>query len=176
MPKPNGPQWIDVYHASDWADSPHDVSATDVEAQEYFNTHPDVLHMGTEDSVNDAEFGDRAYEHKYRIPVSHIYPVVFGDSKEDMDDEKEFAKRGGETEFEYSMKRRAREGDHEGLFESIPADPLHAIRNNMVIPYRNIKEAPGEISYMVPKSLITQGIVKYHGVRSRWWVGDDDED
>lgn len=38
------------------------------------------------------------------------------------------------------------------------------INSGVVQPYRNIVENPGNISYMIPKSAIQSGAVKYAGL------------
>ena len=171
MPTPDGPQFIHMLHASLSPDAPHlDTSYSNPE--KYSNSHPDIMHMGTARTVDDAFLSNRPYVHKYRVPVSHVYPAVFGDEKELIDSEERQIVGYGAEPHETSFGR-AMTGIQEGLFEQTPATPEFVLRNNVVVPYRNRLEGKGEISYMVPKSLFPRSSgdkdspIEYLGVEHR---------
>lgn len=161
MPAPDGPQWMDVFHASYEHVPPH---LRDYEDMNYYtNSDPDVIHMGTAKTIGDYGLRSRPYVHTYSVPTSHLYPVTFGDEQQFLDADN----FGLDTSSEFN---KAMKGVQEGLFETIPGDPRLAITSNTVVPYRNREESPGSLSYMVPKKLIASGDVKYKGVSPTWHV------
>lgn len=173
MPKPDGPQFVTVFHSSEDAVPPHEVhyGSTNTDwkkgaSLEEENRHPRVIHAGTEAST---EGFKRPYTHVYEIPVEHQYPVTFGDApRMTFDDESEtFDRKTGEPvskNFVGEYQQRLR-GVQQGLFESIPGDPELAVRTEMAVPYRNKGEDKGSISWMVPKSAIRSGNIRYKGLK-----------
>lgn len=172
MPKPTGPQFVTVYHASDQLSPPHEVhygsTSTDWtpgSTVEQDNRDPQVIHAGTEKST---EGFKRPYTHVYEIPAEHQYPVAFGDSPEMTfrDDRESFDPSTGEPKsnpwidkFQKSLR-----GTQQGLFESTPGDPKLAIRTGMAVPYRNKGEDMGSISWMMPKEAINENRIRYVGM------------
>lgn len=180
MTKPLGPQFVTVYHASEQETPPHEVEASEKLKSRYkhtvgkfpenypvsSNVHPDVIHGGTEQSAS--EFA-RLYTHVYEIPVEKQYPVAFGDAPQMTfsDEREEFdpstgnpVMRGFPKDYQQNMR-----GVQPGLFESIPGDPRLALKSQMAVPYRNKGEDPGSISWMIPKSVIKEGGIRYVGLK-----------
>lgn len=160
MPAPDGPQWVTVYHASTSHEEPHRMLEDwEPGLEKYSNAHYNVLHMGTEESMKHPFLANKRFMHKYSIPDSHIYPVTFGDEGHLMRRQAREDRAGGATPFSRAMK-----GVQPGLFETVSGDPELALSSGMAVPYRNMAEGVGEISYMMPKSLIHSGVGKYHGI------------
>lgn len=88
-----------------------------------------------------------------------IDPVVYGDAAGQL----LFVATRPEHPLVRDFNKRM-EGKQQGLWEHISADPKEAVQTGKVIPYRNTHEDRGSISYMVPKSAIRSGKVKYAGV------------
>lgn len=124
------------------------------------NTHPDVLHMGDRRAALQIH---RTHLHEYEIDTDAIQPWVVGDAKIIMDEDDAFRKSGHvnwhSKEFDEKMA-----GKQEQLWETVPGDPLEAISKMNAIPYRNRRENPGSISYMVPKGLSQTGRLRHVGV------------
>jgi hypothetical protein len=148
-------QWITIHHMSDHPDPPHILGREKVNG--YSNAIPEALHMGTDKTVESHFLSHRPYQHTYQVPISHVYPVAFGDEAEFIDKEHH---NPSHDEFVNNMS-----GRQEGLFETMPMDPQLSIKTQMAVPYRNRVEGPGELSYLVPKSIIGENSpVKYVGM------------
>lgn len=145
---------IKMYHIA-WAETPpHELQPTKL--QEYDpenNIHPDVLHMGTRRSALQIY---RTTLHEYEVDHKDLDPVVYGEAPYIMADGA-FHSFHKQKEFTNKMQ-----GVQEGLWESVPAPVLEAA-SGKIIQYRNRMEDPGSISYMVPKSAIKEGRVRYKG-------------
>ncbi len=149
-----------VYHASRDAAPPHEVEPKYAEKQRQFkektkndpnhfgNTHPDIIHAGTLASAHEIGGGTRQFIHMYELDTREASPVVYGD-----------APGLGETQ---KFKRNL-VGEQESLWESIPSTGMETLEHGKVQPYRNKAEDEGSISYMIPKSEIAKGRVKYVG-------------
>lgn len=161
MPRPNGPQFIKLFHVS-WDETPpHMLKPNGLQTHvKGDNVHPDVLHMGDRKSALQIH---RTHLHEYEMDPSVVQPWVVGDSKEVMDEDDEWRQsehtNQRTTDFDKSMV-----GKQEQLWETTPGNPLDAIDKLEAIPYRNRRENPGSISYMVPKGLIRTGYVRHVGV------------
>jgi hypothetical protein len=155
-----GEHIIRVYHSSRSNEPPHtyeppyaDTHRRQREEQyrEGFssvNTHPDIIHAGTSESAHEVGGGTRPFIHMYEIDTREMSPVVYGD-----------APGLGETQ---KFKRRLA-GEQESLWESIHSTGEETLKHGLVQPYRNKAEDEGSISYMIPKSAIKAGRVKYAG-------------
>lgn len=154
---------IKVFHSS-WREiPPHEFGTAESEGiiEGHTNADPDVVHMGTRKSALDAG-GGRRFLHEYEIPSHLVYPTVFGDEYKEMAyEDREIAYGADPSETKYG---KAIKGVKEGLFESIPGEASFALKAKMAIPYRNRVENPGDISYMVPKSIINSEGVRHVGV------------
>lgn len=148
--------YIKAYHIS-WNETPpHELTPTIAQDyQEDENTHPDVLHMGSRKAAMQIW---RTHLHEYEIDPSALHPVVHGDSPQMME-RAEYNPRS-KKEVTDAMSKVQPE-----LWESIPGNPLDAVNTGKVFPYRNFAEDVGSISYMVPKSAIAEGKVRYVGVK-----------
>jgi hypothetical protein len=127
----------------------------------YSNAHPDLIHMGDARTVKDTTLKTREHLHAYDIPQHLVYPVTMGDEEDFIKEEDNRIDWGGDptrTDFGKAMS-----GVQEGLFETVTATPDFAFKTKMAVPYRNRVEGMGQISYMVPKSIINQEGVKYAG-------------
>lgn len=179
MTKPLGEQFIRVYHSSASSTPPHKTSASKMRRSIYkdrrkrygdrfpevSNTHPDVIHAGTETAARG--FGYE-YMHAYDIPVTAQYPVAFGDAPEMTfhDEEERFDFEEGtpeETGYPRTFQKNMR-GVQQSLFETTPGDPHLAVRTRMAVPYRNKGEDEGSISWMIPKRGVKKGGIKYAGL------------
>lgn len=148
---------IRAFHIS-WDDTPpHELRPHEnLHAyREDDNKHPEVLHMGSRDSAMQIY---RTHLHEYEIDPDVVDPIVYGDAQYVMDkaDNPAYATH---REMAKNMK-----GVQPSLFETLPGDPLEAVRTGKVIQYRNYGENAGSISYMVPKSAIREGKVRHVGV------------
>lgn len=154
-----GEHIIRVYHASRIPEPPHevepkyadelrDLKKTMSTKESHNNTHPDIIHAGTYESAHEIGGGTRPFMHMYEIDTREMSPVVYGD-----------APGLGETQ---KFKRRLA-GEQESLWESVPSTGLETLEHGKVQPYRNRAEDEGSISYMIPKSEISAGRVKYAG-------------
>lgn len=150
----NGGQMVKMYHIS-WDDTPPHELEPRLNSLHMWtpqdNVHPDVLHMGTKRSALQIY---RTHLHEYEADPSDIDPIVHGDSQIAMS-----RTGGGDKYFNKAMA-----GVQPSLWESVPGNPYQAIRTGKVLPYRNLVEDAGSISYMVPKDLIKSGKVRYVGV------------
>lgn len=163
MPAPNGPQFTRVYHRSYDEVPPHRVTRdSEIYESDEVNTHPDVIHAGTIEAANAVQDAySRDWVHEYDIPVSHQYPVTFGDSFDmTFGPEHEHYNYHPMSTFNERMS-----GVQPGLFESVSGDPFTAIRSNMAVPYRNRGEDVGSISWMLPKRAINEDNIRYVGTR-----------
>lgn len=178
MPKPSGPQFITVFHSSNEATPPHLKRGTSQQKfKENDNVHPDILHMGTRESAQDWPM--RRHIHEYKIDVNHpsVSPVTFGESPEILkmdhaiDDEvaeintfrgdPNEAMRGEAGEL-YAHFQERMSGKQPGLFEETSPDTKGAAERGIVTPYRNRREDVGSVSWMVPKSQVSdEGAVQY---------------
>lgn len=157
----NDKQFIKIFHIS-WNDTPpHLLTPTGMhEFNPVDNVHPEVLHMGDRRAALQIH---RTHLHEYEMDPSVVQPWIVGDSKFVMDDDDEWRQsehiNPKTRDFDKSMA-----GKQEQLWETIPSNPYDAISNMEAIPYRNRRENPGSISYMVPKGLIRTGYVRHVGV------------
>jgi len=155
----NPDQMVKIYHMS-WSNTPPHELEPDTKGLHVYspgrNIHPDILHMGTRRSAISI---NRTHLHEYEIDQSEIEPITYGDEGWLLE------KHARQPDSYFPRKfREAMEGKQQGLWENVPADPLESVHNSKVIPYRNTTEDAGSISYMVPKSAITTGRVRYKGV------------
>ena len=175
MPAPDGPQFTRVYHSSDTPFPVHEIENPRLDKRvrlnPYGNAHPDVIHTGTEQAASTGPLSKRVFMHAYDVPSEHIYPVTFGDEEHIMNErEDSYRKRM----FKHSIVKN---NIQEGLFETVPGDPLFAVKTNMAIPYRNMAEDHGSLSYMLPKKAINEGKIIYRGVKNtRFPDGGEDAD
>jgi hypothetical protein len=153
----NKDQMVKMYHIS-WDDTPpHELEPTSVHRyKEGENIHPDVMHMGTRRAALTIH---RTHLHEYEADPSEIDPVVYGDEQWLLDVEKDFPENYRARDIKASMQ-----GVQQGLWETVTGDPRDAVTKGRVIPYRNLSEDVGSISYLVPKAAIQSGKVKYVGV------------
>jgi hypothetical protein len=156
-----GEHIIRVYHSSRVAEPPHEVEpkyADDLRILKkaegpkhaYNNVHPDIIHAGTYESAHEIGGGTRQFMHMYELDTREMSPVVYGDAPPLL---------GNETQ---KFKRRL-SGEQQSLWESVPSTGLETLEHGKVQPYRNQAEDEGSISYMIPKSEIAEGRVKYIG-------------
>lgn len=147
--------YIKAYHIS-WDETPpHELQPSILQDRPEGNVHPDIVHMGTRKSAVQIY---RTHLHEYEIDPSKMEPVVYSDEQQMVDI----------TESPHHYKGRdflrAMRGKQEGLWETIVPNPQEVAARGVVTPYRNRAEDPGSISYMVPKSAIRSGAVRYKGV------------
>jgi hypothetical protein len=161
MPRPTGPQFTRVYHASHSPEPPHEVEPDFDSLGLYSNADKDSLHMGDVTTVKSSNLSSRPYLHAYDLPSHKTYPVVMGDEQDFIDEEYIMNENGEKSSFSVKMS-----GVQEGLFEGVSATPELAYKAKMAIPYRNRVEGQGRISYIVPKTIINNDNVKYQGVFS----------
>jgi len=143
--------YIKAYHIS-WNDTPpHELFPSGLQNyREEDNRHPDVLHMGTRKAAMQIH---RTHLHEYEIDPSALHPVTHGDA----------AHMKGKIEAVNRKFIKKMEGVQPELWEDVPGDPREVVHTGQVFPYRNLGEDPGSISYMVPKSAIKSGAVRYRG-------------
>ena len=153
----NPDQMVKMYHIS-WDETPpHELESSNVHAYtEGENIHPDVLHMGTRRSAIQI---NRTHLHEYEADPSEIDPIVYGDEQRLLNAERDFPEGFRAKDIKKSMQ-----GVQQGLWETVTGDPRDAVTKGKPIPYRNLSEDVGSISYMVPKSAIQSGKVRYVGV------------
>jgi len=171
MPAPTGPQFQRVFHRSN-SDTPvHLQEATTRQAYHPdSNYHPDIFHVGTEESALDIRFNDRPYMQEYEIDLSHpsISPVTWGEESSVIrKHDKIEANPEKAHPSEVKSVRKFTDsmiGKQEGLFESVPANAEYAAEKSSILPYRNRIEDTGSISYIVPKSAVG-GAVRLVGVQ-----------
>jgi len=147
--------YIKAYHIS-WDETPpHELPPDILQDRPEGNVHPDIMHMGTRRAAMQIH---RTHLHEYEIDPSKMEPVVYSDEKITVDATK--------SPYNYKgvMFRRGMRGKQEGLWETIVPNPQEVASRGVVTPYRNRIEDPGSISYMVPKSAIKGGAVRYKGV------------
>lgn len=172
VPKPLGPQFIRVHHLSHEAVPPHTVTPVHGPDHDFDlpNMHPDVIHAGTKQAAMEIDQGTRKefrrrFLHSYDIPVSRQYSHVFGDdfkhtfSPED-EDNPLYGNMVNLKKFKEKMK-----GTQPGLFESVTGTPDIALESGQAVPYRNRAEDVGSISWMIPKSAVHRGGIRYRGVK-----------
>lgn len=174
MEKPLGPQFVRVYHSSHEVVPPHRVNAQHGPDHDFgmANTHEDIIHAGTMKAAQEIAEGigsgenrnKRQFIHVYDIPSEHQYPYTFGDDFDltfSPEDEDRFPNASRVPEFKEKMK-----GTQPELFESVTGTPDIALKSNKAVPYRNRGEDIGSISWMMPKSAIREGKIRYAGVRT----------
>lgn len=161
MPAPDGPQWVDIYHASEDAGvTPHDRPHPHGEKVAPYRH--DVVFGGTEESARHRvrgalNSGNAATLHHYRVKINDVSPVVYADDAwSSMKDASDVTASG-------SHKVAAKKGEVPGLWETIPVSPSQSRRS--VLRYRNITEDPGSISYVMHKDMIKSGKIQYMGSR-----------
>jgi hypothetical protein len=154
-----GEHIIRVYHSSRSAVPPHSLEVRHADnlrilkkaegpKHAYNNVHPDLIHAGTEEAAREIGGGTRPFIHMYEVDTREMSPVVYGD-----------APGLGETQ----KFRRRLAGEQESLWESVHSTGLETLEHGKVQPYRNRAEDEGSISYMIPKSEISAGRVRYAG-------------
>lgn len=156
--------YIKAYHISEQETPPHELDPHSLlRYSEWDNTHPDVLHMGSRKAAihiqNSRLYIPRNHLHEYEIDPSIVHPVIYGDSQSMLDISRDIE----DSKAKNIDKHMA--GIQPELWESIPGDPREAVKTGQVLPYRNFAEDIGSISYMVPKSAIKEGKVRYVGVK-----------
>ena len=161
----NVSNYIKAYHIS-WNETPPhelkpDVMHTAVVGR---NVHPDILHMGTRRSAIQIH---RTHLHEYEIDPTKIDPLVYSD-------EDQIVKYTEQRPMNYKGRdfTNAMRGKQEGLWESTIPDVHDVVHRGIVTPYRNRGEDPGSISYMVPKSAIQSGAVRYKGFDDLTQIGE----
>lgn len=147
-----GEQMRQVVHLSDSADPPHLVnhlmaSIYDKETDDRKFTNrvlfaADVKNVG---ELKETDLG-RDYMHTYEVPESLVSPETFAD-----DDRPDWS-------------QRYVQGPQPELGSDLPARREDAVVNNRVVKYINAFEAPGGTSYIMPKSRIKSGDIRYTGV------------
>lgn len=151
---------IRMFHIS-WDETPpHELTPSRI--QEYRpdnNLHPDVLHMGTREAALQIH---RTHLHEYEMDASDVDPVTYGDAPNLLTDPDRFRPT---NHFARTYLKNMK-GVQPSLWEETPADPIDAVNRNAVLPYRNLAESPGSVSFIVPKSAIASGKVKYVGVET----------
>jgi len=169
MATPDGPQFIRVVHSSRSNQPPHEIEYPDRAAIErrmadnpLTNQHPDIIHAGTEESAEAKSSGLRPFHHEYEIELSEAYPVTFGDEEFSSNRENTVDKV---NHWEPNNFRESMQGVQPGLFETIVGTPDIALKSNRAVPYRNLVEDAGGISYMIPKGAVGKG-VRYVGVKT----------
>ena len=152
---------IRMFHIS-WNETPpHELEPSRM--QEYRpdnNVHPDVLHMGTREAALSIH---RTHLHEYEMDANDVDPVTYGDSANLL--EKESNRFTRPDHFARAFHKNM-VGVQPSLWENTPADPIDSINRNAILPYRNLSESPGSVSFIVPKSAIASGKVKYVGVET----------
>lgn len=154
-----GEHIIRVYHSSRSVVPPHSLEVPHADTlrtlkkaegvkHAYNNVHPDLIHAGTEEAAREIGGGTRPFIHMYEVDTREMSPVVYGD-----------APGLGETQ----KFRRRLAGEQESLWESVHSTGLETLEHGKVQPYRNRAEDEGSISYMIPKSEISAGRVRYAG-------------
>lgn len=113
----------------------------------------DILFAGNVENADllNEEIG-REWAHYYDVPKNLISPETYAD--DDRPNESLPHIKGPQLE----------------LTHDLPALRGDAVRGNRVIKFVNAIEAPGSLSYIIPKSRIQSGDIQYRGMRS---VGDD---
>ena len=149
--------FIKAYHVSWNTTPPHELEPSNLQTfQEHENRHPDILHMGTRRASMQIH---RTHLHEYEIDPSALHPVVHGDSPAMLEVASSKVPSYKTREIKEKMA-----GVQPELWESLPGDPREAVGTGKVFPYRNLAEDVGSISFMVPKSAIASGAVRYKGV------------
>jgi hypothetical protein len=170
MPAPTGPQFVRVFHRSN-SDVP--VHLQEATIRQVFhpdsNNHPDVFHVGTEESASVQRFSNRPYMHEYEIDMSHpsISPVTWGEEGSILRDQQKVEESPETATLDKTVALHifndSMRGKQEGLFESVPADAEYSAEKGVILPYRNRVEDQGSISYIVPKSSVGSA-VRFVGV------------
>jgi len=101
------------------------------------NNHPGVFHVGNKGAA--LRRGSIAL-HTYRIPVEHIANEIYRDS--------------------FNLSNR--DEMVPTLWESFPVSPWKSMREHKVLPYRNLGENIGHVSYVVPKAGVRGAINEKH--------------
>ena len=173
MPRPNGPQFTDVYHFSNSEVPPHLVgqaSAQIRESKDIANasllmgtTDSPIFHAGTYQAAADryeqkAIMGN-GYYHKYRIAnhPSVMHPVVHGDPEYDNP-------AVGESKFSRNSAHNDRYPTQQQLWETTPVPETS---DKQIMPYTNAVEDAGSTSYVIPHRLVSHNdpasLVQYRG-------------
>jgi hypothetical protein len=125
-----------------------------------------TLFAGTLDSANDTR---RKYIHAYDVPKSMISPELWADDMRDTAVYEDTGYTIGGNYTEEQMLKHSIPKQPE-LWESRPARPKDA-GNGKVIQYRNDKEDPGSISYIMNTDDIdnpnTDQSIRYRGMTLR---------
>lgn len=147
--------FIKAYHISWDTTPPHELKPRESHVVvPGSNVHPDILHMGTRRAAVQIH---RTHLHEYEIDQTKMNPVTFADS-EDMIFK---TTQGGR---DWGPFNRSMQGKQEGLWENVTPDTEEVVNKGVVVSYRNRGEDPGSLSFMVPKSAIASGAVRYKGV------------
>lgn len=153
MPTPNGPQFRRVVHLSENETPPHTVDHpwADVFGQGMGDRAASNAVLFTADEVDTSDLvrkTGRRFAHTYEVPEELMSIERFGD------DDLTGAAR---THFSRT--------DSPELWEGTPASRKDAVERNQVIRFTNHYELPGKNSYIMPKSLIQGGAIRYAGSR-----------
>jgi hypothetical protein len=149
MPTPNGPQFVNLVHYGEAPKPPHTVDhpMKDIYENNVWNKEDrrftnDVIFMADEDNKDMSSAIDYAkYAHVYRVPSKSLSVEVYGD--DDQPDK--------------SLELVRQETQQPELWAGVPASREDAVSRGRVVRYKNALEAPGSLSYIVPKSLIASG-------------------
>lgn len=135
-----GDQFIDIYHASDSANPPHNSP----------RGRPPIF-AGTRDAALDrAAESDRTHIHKYRIPKKMIRPELWADDHFDTDGPQQIV-------HSFAGPRGAT------LWEGEPVRST-GLKQGDILQYRNHVEDIGSISYIFHKHDVgKRGKIKYLG-------------
>jgi hypothetical protein len=165
MPTPTGPQFRQVVHLSNSADPPHTVdhphykrklddplretSAATQGVRDRINFANSVVfaadHADVGSMRDSVYLGNRKYVHNYSVPTQAMSVELFGD--DDLDPEQNIWAGGDEPE----------------LWQGVQATREDAATNNRVVRFVNAGETHGKTSYILPKSMITSGDIRYEG-------------
>lgn len=169
-PKPSQskePEFIDVYHASDRMDPPHQIPRSQETDYAGRSTGADDhLFVGDRTTVDDFY---RPYIHHYRLPKSSIHPVTYSD--DNAYDVNEWKTRT--PGHEEAMSNRIGLMETPTLWHSFAASRRSPALLKKAVPYTNLSEGidigkEGDerfaTSYILPKGHMDELDIKYMGV------------
>jgi hypothetical protein len=169
MPPPDGPQFRRIIHLSDSGAAPHtvdhdmaDIYRNDKTDRKYTNEVVFAADEADFDVLNKEMYRENV--HAYDVPEDMLSVERFGD-----DDLEELS--GGT----YAYPGAGRTSQPE-LWESIPASRKDAVTRQKVMRFTNSFEAPGKQSYIVPKTIINDGRVRYVGRKTQNESGNWNDD
>lgn len=146
-----GEQMRRVVHLSISSDPPHTVKHPDPKSygdDRRFNN--EVIFAGGVEHLKPLAESDvldrRPYVHTYEVPESLISPETFADDT-----------FPGQSKWFHTHPK----GE---LGSDLPASRQDAVTNKRVVKYTNAIEAAGKLSYIMPKSRIESGDIRYVGL------------